>query len=149
MNWSLPELAPAAFFAGTVRCGRRAAAAVPRMRAARARVGDAGRRESGARGRRRGAVRDHRVDDAIALEHHREAAVVPAGDRGLLLRASADCGVTVGGRAELLLDLTHGEATLRTLDLRVAHLHLVVDDDGFGGSGARQRTATEQCGEDA
>src|SRR5690348_13147791 len=36
------------------------------------------------------AARDHRIDHPVVLEEYREAAVVPARDRRLLLRAPTD-----------------------------------------------------------
>src|SRR5215472_18503735 len=89
------------------------------------------------------------MNDAVTLEEHPEAVVVPARDRRLLRGASADGGMAGGRRAELLLDLVHGEAALRTIELRITHLHLIVDHEGFGNSSARERTATQQCGQNA
>src|SRR6516165_1903613 len=64
-------------------------------------------------------------------------------------RTSAHRGVAGGRRAELLLDLVHGESALRTSELRLAYLHLLIDHEGFGNSGARERRATQQCGQNA
>src|SRR5215469_1584406 len=89
------------------------------------------------------------MDDAIALEDYRETVVVPARDRRLRLRASADRGMAGGRRAELLLDLVHGEAAFRPLELRLAYLYLVVHDESFGDRGARQRTAAQHGGQNA
>ena len=85
------------------------------------------------------------MDDAIALEDDRETVVVPARDRRLRLRASADRGMAGGRRAELLLDLVHGEAAFRPIELRLAHLYRVVDDEGFGDRGARPERLTVEC----
>src|SRR6516165_6497887 len=89
------------------------------------------------------------MDDAVALEEHREATVVPARDRRLLRRASAHRGMAGGRRAKLLLDLVHGEAALRTIELRLAQLQLIVDHEGFGNSSARGHTPPQQCGQNA
>src|SRR6516225_6034566 len=105
------------------------------------------RRDSGAG--EDGPAAYHRVDDAVMLEDHREAVVVPAGNWRLLWRAATDRGMTCDWGAEVLFDIVHGEPTLRTIDLRVAHLHLIVHHDGFGNCGTRQRTTAQQCGEDA
>src|SRR5262252_3375471 len=103
-------------------CPDREPSAVASDSAARSGAGDRGAGDRGAD--------DHGMDDAVVLEEHREAAVVPARDRRLLRRASAYRGMAGGRRAELLLDLVHGEAALRTIELRLAHLHLIVDHEG-------------------
>src|ERR1700680_4604239 len=96
----------------------------------------------GGRERGRGARRNarlasaacrHGVNHALVLEEHRKAVVVPARDRRL-----ADGGMAVDGRAEMLLDLLHRAAALGTINLRFAHLDLIVDDDGLGERGARE-----------
>src|SRR5437773_1647570 len=78
-----------------------------------------------------------RVYHAIVLEEHREPVVVPARDRRLV-RSAAHRGMAGYRRAEVLLDFAHGAAALRTIDLRVTHLHLVVHDDGLGDRGTRR-----------
>src|SRR4029077_12885970 len=91
------------------------------------------------------AAGDHRVNDPVVLEEHREAAVVPARDRRLV-RSAAHRGMAGDRRAELLLDLTHGAAALGASELRLTHLHLVVHDQGIGDCGAGgSATAQERC----
>src|SRR5438309_5062723 len=72
-----------------------------------------------------------RVYHAIVLEEHREAAVVPARDRRLV-RSAAHRGMAGDRRAEVLLDFAHGAAALGAIELRLAHLHLVVHHERFG-----------------
>src|SRR2546421_9985 len=74
---------------------------------------------------------DHRVNDPVVLEEHREAAVVPACDRRLV-RSAAHRGMAGDRRAEVLLDFAHGAAALGAIELRLTHLHLVVHHERFG-----------------
>src|SRR5437016_12936813 len=88
---------------------------------------------------------DHRVNDPVVLEEHRETAVIPARDRRLV-RSAAHRGMSGDRRAEVLLDFAHGAAAFGAIELRLTHLHLIVHDDGIrecatGGSA----TAQERC----
>src|SRR5213080_373219 len=59
---------------------------------------------------------DHRVNDPVVLEEHREAAVVPACNRRLV-RSAAHGGMAGDRRAEVLLDFAHGAAALGAIEL--------------------------------
>src|SRR5882762_10248242 len=87
------------------------------------------------------AAGDHRMNHAIVLEEHREAAVVPARDRRL-----TDRGVARERGTEMLFDLAHGGAAPRAIEPGLTQLHLVVHHDGVGECRAGDSaTAQERC----
>jgi hypothetical protein len=58
--------------------------------------------------------------------------------------AAADRRVARDRSTEVLLHIAHGEAALRAIDLRVTHLHLVVDYHGVGERAAGDCATAQQ-----
>ena len=93
---------------------------------------------------------------AVALVERGASVVLADIDGDAAIRLAAELGTAA---TALRLDVTDHAAVdallaaipaaFRPIELRLAHLYLVVDDEGFGDRGARQRTAAQHGGQNA